>query len=291
MARVAWALFRHGPTLHDGRLDFKRARQCLDEGYDAVRADPIAEDEVRFWVRSEAEAALWWAFRSPQVPDGPYAKVDIGAGTTNASVFRIVAEHQDGEGGGHWTKVKMAFFGADSKSTGMDAVDERLAKWRGIDVSRSSELRGREEHLFVDREAQRVCAPVFEEMHAALREAWSQKYRLDHWSMAEQRAWHERAKVFLLGGGSLVEEARGRVTPMPFNGARRLPVVNLESPPDLWLKGASVPREALPFVLVAYGLSVLAPPIPMVETPDEIPPMRPSGPTLRRLNHEDLYSR
>jgi hypothetical protein len=290
IARVAWVLFRQGPPLSGGRLDLKQARQCLDEGYEAVRADPIAADEVRFWVRSEAEAALWWAFRSPQVPDGPYAKVDIGAGTTNASVFRIVAEHQPDEHGGRLTKLKMAFFGADSGPTGMDAVDEALAGWRGVNVSRSTEFRGREERLFENREARRVCAPVFERMHGALCDAWSQNGRLNRRSRLERRAWIENAKVFLLGGGSLVEEARGRVTPMPFNVQRHLPVVNLESPPDLRLNGSRVPREALPFVLVGYGLSVLAPPVPLVETPDEIPPMQPSGLTLRQLDHEDIYS-
>ena len=45
--------------------------------------------------------------------------------------------------------------------------------------------------------------------------------------------------------------------------------MKLESPPDLTMSGRKVTRDALPFVLVAYGLSVLAPPIPLIETPDE----------------------
>ena len=81
--------------------------------------------------------------------------------------------------------------------------------------------------------------------------------------------------------------ARGVISEMRLNAGKRLPVVNLESPPDLRVEGQPVPREVLPFVLVAYGLSVLAPPIP-IETPDEIPPMPPTEPTVLRLSH-DLY--
>lgn len=88
---------------------------------------------------------------------------------------------------------------------------------------------------------------------------------------------------------SLVRAVRDPVSQMPLNSGERLPVVNLESPPDLWLEGRTVRREVLPFVLVAYGLSVLASPIPMVETPDEIPPMPPTEPTLAQLSHEDIY--
>jgi hypothetical protein len=216
--------------------------------------------------------------------------MDIGAGTTNASVFRIVAGRPDGVEEGPAVKLKMAFFGADSKPTGMDAVDETLAQWQGSDISRSSELRGREDRLLQQREALLACRDVFEGMHGALCEAWRQNAKLTLRSPLERRAWLETSRMFLVGGGSLVPTAREIVTAMPFNDRKRLPVVNLENPPDLRLNGRAVPREVLPFVLVAYGLSVLAPPIPLVETPNEIPPMLPSQPTVVQLNHEDIYT-
>ncbi len=43
-----------------------------------------AQDE-RYWIRSEAEADMFWPVRCPGVPPGPCAQVDIGAGTTNAA--------------------------------------------------------------------------------------------------------------------------------------------------------------------------------------------------------------
>lgn len=291
IARVGWLLFKQGPHIEHGRVDVNHAKQWLADAYRTVRFDPIPDEDVRFWIRSEAEAALWWAFRSPQVPDGPYAKVDIGAGTTNASVFRIVAGHPEGVEEGPTVKLKMAFFGAESKPVGMDSVNEALARWRGSDLARATEFRGREDSLLDDREAQRACRSAFEGMHEALCEAWRQNWQLIRRAHFEKQAWTNGCKLFLIGGGSLVRAARDLVSPMPLSGGRRLPVVNLENPPDLRLERRPVPRQVLPFVLVAYGLSVLAPPIPMVETPDEVPPMPPTEPTVLQLSHEDIYAR
>jgi hypothetical protein len=49
-----------------------------------------------------------------------------------------------------------------------------------------------------------------------------------------------------------------------------------------------VAREALPFVLVAYGLSQLGLAIPEVNTPDEVQALPPMS--LRQFpDHEELY--
>jgi hypothetical protein len=97
--------------------------------------------------------------------------------------------------------------------------------------------------------------------------------------------------VFLLGGGSLVDEVRKAMSQRPAALEGSFPVIRLESPPDLRLSGRAVSQQSLPFVLVAYGLSMLAPPIPMVETPDQVPPMPKTGTTIARLDHEDIYAR
>lgn len=45
------------------------------------------------------------AFRSPGVPAGPYLKVDVEAGTTKASMFRILDDHLTAK----WVKTGFAF--------------------------------------------------------------------------------------------------------------------------------------------------------------------------------------
>jgi len=280
IARVAWILFKQGQRLRDGRIRLSEARDLLSEAWGTVQKEPTSDEEVRLWVRSEAEAALWWAFNSPQVASGPYCKVDVGAGTTNSSVFRIVPG-----------KKKMAFFGAASVPTGMDAVDEALAKWTQMETSEMRTLRGREEQLLSGRGASPACHGVFSDIQKALAEAWRQNGSLIRHAPLEQRAWLRDPKLFVLGGGSLVGQVREAVSQRPAGLVGRFPVVTLESLPDVRLNGRLVPRHALPFVLVAYGLSVLAPPIPTVETPNEVPPMPESAPTLRQLSHEDIYAK
>jgi hypothetical protein len=280
IARVAWVLFKSQGRLKDGRIKLDAARECLAEAWRAVEEDPTPGDEVRLWVRTEAEAALWWAFRSPQVSAGPYCKVDVGAGTTSSSVFRIV--------GG---KEKMAFFGAASVPTGMDAVDEALCAWKGMDAQEMRTLRGQEEQMLTAGGALLACRPAFDGMREALGLAWRQNGALIRGAIFEQRAWQRQAGVFLLGGGSLVDGVRQAVRQRPAGLEGEFPVIRLESPPDLRLNGRPVPQQSLPFVLVAYGLSMLAPPIPMVETPDQALPMPKSGTTIARLSHEDIYAK
>ena len=45
-------------------------------------------------IRPEDEAGLWWLLRSPSVAAGPYAKVDIGAGTTHANLSESLARRK-----------------------------------------------------------------------------------------------------------------------------------------------------------------------------------------------------
>lgn len=280
IARVAWVLFRHHGRLKDSRIKLDPARGRLTEAWRIVEEDPTPDDDVRLWVRTEAEAALWWAFRSPQVAAGPYCKVDVGAGTTSSSVFRIV--------GG---KETMAFFGAASVPTGMDAVDEALCTWKEMDPGQIRTLRGQEEQMLTTSGALLTCQSVFDGMREALAVAWRQNGALIRGAIFEQRAWPRDARMFLLGGGSLVDQVKKAVSQRPAGLEGQFPVIRLDSPPDLRLNGRPVPQHSLPFVLVAYGLSMLAPPIPVVDTPDQVPPMPKSGPTIARLSHEDIYAR
>jgi hypothetical protein len=124
IASAAWHLHRSRGPLPGWALGIEDSRQWLDDAFGAVAAKgALSPDQVMDWLRSEAEASMLWAFRSPGVPAGPYLKVDVGAGTTNASMFRILDDHI----GGEWVKTGFAFFGTYSGPHGMDAVDNTLA--------------------------------------------------------------------------------------------------------------------------------------------------------------------
>jgi hypothetical protein len=149
IARAAWYLSRLNGDLEAPSIALDRARSVVDQAFDEVRRRDVSPNSIRDWIRSEAEAAMYSAFRSPSVAAGTYAKVDVGAGTTNASVFRITDTFE----GGRWLKSGMAFYGADAGSTGMDAIDRALFEFDPTDKTDCLGLRGLEAKILANGRA------------------------------------------------------------------------------------------------------------------------------------------
>jgi len=281
IARKAWALYRNEGIL-GSTLVIEKALTLLRK-YRVAATSPIPQYEVRDWVRSEAEAAMWWPFQSPAIPPGSYAKVDIGAGTTHASLFRIYSD----PGG---LKAGLAFLGAVSVPVGMDAVDRAIADYQELGPHFLA-LRGQEETtLQANPDARDALIPVQQEIYEAYRKAWIQTHRKVHESVAELSTWRGH-KVFVIGGGSLVSSLVDAVRVHP--GYREaLQLADLEPPADLLrADGAKVPRNELPFVIVAYGLSNIGLSIPEVFTPDQVPPLPRSTERRVRLDRDDIYAK
>jgi hypothetical protein len=280
IAKQAWALYRNEEAIGSVLL-LEKAHRLL-ENYRSASATPTPDYEVREWIRSEAEAAMWWPFQSPAIASGPYAKVDIGAGTTHASLFRIVEKNG--------VKTGLAFFGAVSVSVGMDAVDSAIAESQKLGGDCLS-LRGLEESILrTDGKARGALIPVKDEIYEAYRKAWIETYRKINETVAELNAWRTH-KVFVIGGGSLVSSLveTNRVHP----GLRTLlQLAVLESPADLrHINNTKVSKNELPFVAVAYGLSNIGLSIPEAFTPDQIPPLPDrDGPRLN-LDRDDMYAK
>jgi hypothetical protein len=107
--------------------------------------------DARFWLRSEAEADMFWPVRCPSVPPGPYAEVDIGAGTTNAvSIWE--RNHLR-----RWIKESLGFYGAQSVETGTDAIDARLAQELRIPAAQCLSLRGHERQYLATIGTDKMC--------------------------------------------------------------------------------------------------------------------------------------
>jgi len=306
IAKTAWRLSRHrGLLAAQAEIDLAEARKALDECKDHD-VESLSKDGIRDWVRSEAEAAMWWAFQSPSVLDGPFAQVDVGAGTTNASLFRMTSTLSEGRR----VKDALAFFAACSEPVGMDAIDELVYPAAGPDSAGPISLRGTEDHV-IDQGGfgDRVKSFVRDKVWEAYRKCWIATSKKIFESAAERTAWG-RHKVFLVGGGSLV---RAVAWALPFhpsdNGHTRMQVQQLEVPNDLYmartaqttmgsvwnkLLGRPVfetrPQQAdLPFVAVAYGLSAMGIIIPEISTPGEMPPMPPPSRGPGRLGRDDIY--
>ncbi len=281
IARRAWTLYR-GEGLLGPAILLERALRLLEKHpISAIPATP--EFEVRDWIRSEGEAAMWWPFQSPAIAAGPYAKVDIGAGTTHASLFRIY-------GNARTPKIGLAFFGAATVPVGMDAVDRAIAESQGFDGDCLS-LRGREVAILkASGKARGALIPVQERICTSYRRAWIETYHKIEKYAAELTAWGTHT-VFVIGGGSLIPHLVQTARVHPGRNVS-LELAVLEEPADLVRPdNRKVSRDDLPFVTVAYGLSNIGLSIPEASRPDQIPPMPDRGPGPNRPNRDDIYAK
>jgi hypothetical protein len=282
IARMAWLLYREEGLL--GRaIQIEKARSTLDR-FPASSVPTTPDDQVRDWLRSEGEAAMWWPFQSPAVGPGPYAKIDIGAGTTHASLYRIYGDVET-------PKTGIAFFGASTVPVGMDAVDHAIAKSIGHKGDCLS-LRGKEQLILRGTiAAQNGMTDVRDEIYHAYRRAWILTYQKIGEFVAEKTAWSNH-KIFMIGGGSLVPLLVEPMKVHPGVGHLRISLALLEPPPDLvQADGNSVSAAQLPFAAVAYGLANIGLSIPEALTPTQVAAM-PLNPARRvNLDRDDIYAK
>jgi hypothetical protein len=271
-----------------GALRLSEAYQLVQEALAAAAESPIEPDQfhLRQVLRPEAEAALWWAVQSPAVPAAPFIKLDVGAGTTNVSFFRMVQGWSKDVG---WLarKDRLCFFGAASVPRAMDSIDETIARVLGDARITPLELRGRESRHLDSDGGLNACAGAIAGVYSAVQNAWRTAFPRVRNSIAEMEAW-KRARVVAIGGGCLIDGLRERLSRHPHNRDVLLDTLDLEAPPDLHFGRERVPKTLLPFAAVAYGLANLDP--AFAQSPAEIEPI-PAAPEPRpALSHEDLYT-
>lgn len=274
IARSAWELYRVRGVRTSTSFAIEEAKQFLEEAYGMVqRGGPV--DHVADWIRSEAEAAIFRVFKSPETPAGTYAEVDVGAGTTNVSMFRIVPERE----GMKWVKNRLTFFAADSGAVGMDAVDEELAELLGNAVAPHS-LRSKEPGLLRDDALVKGCQNVFASLKMPFLSAWHRAFEKRKGMHQECEEWRN-CRVLALGGGGQVEAIRSLFQQHPQNNSVTFDVIQLNRPTDFVAPSSVIPARELPFVMVAYGLSHQRGDLPPALLPQQVEPADPDRPPKR----------
>lgn len=259
IARDARWLYDNVQPLQQGCITIEEAQRLL-----ASISNQSDTTEVRNWIRSEAEAAMCLPVKSPSVADGPYAEVDIGAGTTNATIFSVLPRF-DGQ---RWLKERLAFFSARSEPMGMDAFDVVLADQAGIFATDAITLRGRELE-YITEQSTRCCAPVLSAIRDAYVSAWRRAFPKLH--LPEREAFRNH-QVFVTGGGSLIPLIVSQLRTHPSGDPHVLQTRTLEMPSDLWdFDGQRCRQSELTFAAAAYGLTFDALDVPEADTPDMIP--------------------
>ena len=229
------------------RVSVEEGRIALGIVRDVLQGRSIAES--RDWVRSEAEAALFWAYRSPAIREGRYACVDVGAGTTNASWLHISATQSEGI----WVKERISFYGASCRPPACDSLNQVL--WKHANSENDiSETRGREnelaDHLPIEgrTEYDKLLDKIGDVFIDASIKAYEKEKKFDR--------WRNRGQVFLHGGGTKLDLVRRRLL-----DARKEwlveadPVAAPGLPSDLKEIDGSELQDDADFLLVAYGLA------------------------------------
>ena len=200
------------------RLDKLKAKQIYDsvvrvaltESETVVNGSPVlllahlrdqlsAPPEVdgNLFIRPETHAAVMAFLRSPHADEMPYAIVDVGAGTTDISVF-LYARSPVLEGNPH-----IANYLADGTfAIGGDDVDFEMQQLRGCDLNTARQLKLtgqwsglRTVQFIVDRYQRTICRVVADKMLTAS-------------ALAEY-------SVFLIGGGSRLTSLPGALAKAP----------------------------------------------------------------------------
>ena len=265
----------------DSDLSLNDAKHALKEVRAALR-DTIVR-EPRDWVRSEAEAALFWAYNSPDIAPGRYSFVDVGAGTTNASWFHITAQRSEDD---ILRKERMAFFGSACAPPGCDAIDSVLSR----DFGRPSvaEVRGEENILLkqASEPTKTAVGRILSKISDVYGKASERAYRREQTS----RAWKNVGRVFLIGGGNKIEAVRQRLVASRNDWLQTNPIAEPGIPVSLTEENGEAIHDGADFLLVAYGLARRLGDVPDISASNEIPHWRPAPQIRERLHHEDLYS-
>jgi hypothetical protein len=259
IASRAWTFYCNEGLL-DSAFLIEKARRVLEKHPSALSAIP--DQEIQDWIenratvavkspidiiRPEDEAAIWWLLRSPSVRAGPYARVDIGAGTTHANLFRIFGTAQT-------ARRSFVRYGAAAVPVGMDAVDRAIAECQGLNNDWLA-LRSLEQSILQTNEkVSEALMPVGEQIYDSYRKAWSEACSKMGSNALELSSWGQH-KVFVTGGGSRMPSLVDTVRMHP-DRREPLSMMTLEQPADLVRADhKKIRSEELPFLTVAYGLS------------------------------------
>ena len=269
-------------------LDFRGAINIPDAvgALSDVRAklDGEVPDEPRDWVRSEAEAALFWAHRSPDVGDGRFACVDVGAGTTGASWFHVGATRE----GGVLVPDRLSFYGAACAPPACDAIDQVLAKHlEGANSLR--DIRGREDQL-IKALSSKGGLQALDDVLAGISRVFGSASAVAFEKEKSVRRWKHIGRVFFLGGGTKLRKVQDSLIEKGRRALQADPIADPGVPTDLTEEDGTTLREDPSFLLVAYGLARRLGDVPDTFTPSEVGDYTPTPRRQDRPSSDDLYS-
>ncbi len=250
----------------------------LLELYEAAK-DQTAKHEMDCFVYPEIAAEVASMYLSRSARDGIYAFIDVGAGTVDASIFRLFSVGQEPQLGFYGASV-VRYGAAQIESIAARQLAERSAPWfKSIKEKRT--VIGSAEFLLPEEAGiylKNACSWIENRVEAELRLMLKEAYQKDHGS----KDW--KNLHLLIGGGGATIPVYSAASIKAFGEiAENLSAEELPVPADFNLNG--LPKQAFHRFAVAYGLSFNQVNLPDVALPDEISEhSREQGARVHRFN-------
>jgi|GEM_PF-2800932 len=279
---------------------------ALQAVHEAVETHPHLPDPAErcTFVLPEALAAVLSYFKSGKAVNGLYGIVDIGAGTTDISVFRYYAQSLD---------LRESIYAGKSYRIGMDDFDQEILKLFSEELSqRSSQANSDAGDLQHDIRCAKLAlestghleipsihkSKTLPQIAGATQNLRSEIYRcykrtlgLAYKKEARQKAWEDWT-LFLIGGGSRLNMMQ-REFQQILEGQVKRP--NIKSIALEGLVGDSGGNnltwneEMTALFAISYGLSFSQMDWPEWWYPKDVAPLSLSKPSGNRPDQDELY--
>jgi hypothetical protein len=250
--------------------------------YQQVAGRPLPSREARtFHFFPEAIAAIHAYSKSPTAAEGLYALVDVGAGTTAVSFFRLgnpdqdrpivfYASHTEIVGADDMDAALSTAFRTKYPNAPPDCFDSRSAVRAAKESFSTNGLIAIGEYVLTSAEGATALNPVFDRIFGVYqkgaRSAFFKEQRSSHW---------QKLTLVLVGGGTLVPGLATRLLAPPQSFIEDRSIQALSLPSDLVSADKVLPVTLL---AVGFGLSFVANDIPDYWHPGEVDPLDPNRP-------------
>lgn len=270
---------------------------------DRAYAEIPSQEERNTFAQPESLSAVMSYAISRVADEGLYAIIDVGAGTSDCSVFRLV----------NYEGRKLVVYSANTYPIGCDAVDNNILNWligegylsdgQGVHLKNTLlyRIRGLKERIsakpiriktpkgtaLIDEERfESLAKPVGENIFKAYRKTGRMAYEKE--KSAEK--WKENS-LFLIGGGTQIPVIRKKLQQKPADIVKTIYHRDLAIPEDLWApKGLNdLVGDHFYLLSVAYGLSYHPAEWPKVLTPSEVEPIDVTPREKEIPDHEEIY--
>jgi hypothetical protein len=249
------------------------------------------EGDRRTFIVAETRAGMFAYTMLPTAVSGLYTLIDIGAGTTDMSIFRYVAEKElPGYKQPH-------FYNAAIYPAGADRVDQIIlsglprglggvprSEWLGrVRIAKQEDEDGRKARRAIgndvpaevyERASATVGGELFAQYKKVLTKAYGKEPKVDRW---------QEVTMFLIGGGSNLHGVEEALAASPWPPFLPPPEVRpLKLPDDMPCNGSDPARDSIAhherLLLVAYGLSFPYAALADYTMPDSVESLEPPDP-------------